>query len=48
MCDMTCSTIWLCKQDLELQVQLAPDCVGAEVQKMVDDLQCGQVCQHKP
>ena len=26
-----------------LQVQMAPDCVGAEVQAMVDQLQSGQV-----
>lgn len=32
----------LCKA-LGVQVHLAPDCIGAEVQKMVDELQCGQV-----
>jgi len=28
---------------MQLQVQMAPDCVGAEVQAMVDNLQSGQV-----
>ena len=30
---------------MQLQVQMAPDCVGAEVQAMVDNLQSGQVTQ---
>ena len=46
VCDAMHPALWFLSQHVELQVQLAPDCVGAEVQQMVDDLQCGQV-RHK-